>query len=267
MRSTFACVVAAMLTMSTAAGAVEIQLYAAGSLRAAMTDIANAFAAETGNRVQGKFGPSGLLEKEIADGAKAHVFASANMEYPRMLHRADKSGPVIRFARNTLCALVRPGLKIDGENLVDRLLDPSIKLGTSTPNSDPSGDYAFEVFRKIDTIRPGAGAILERKALKLTGSATSAVPPAGRSTYGWHIAEGRADIFLAYCTAAAEAKKQYSDQQIVELPRKLSVGADYGLTVIKGAPPGAEQFAQFVLLPAGQNILTGYGFAPGQPER
>jgi molybdate transport system substrate-binding protein len=230
-----------------------------------MTDIAKAFAAKIGLQVRGKFGPSGLLEQEIAGGAKADVFASANMEYPRMLSGADKSGPVVRFARNKLCALVKPGLKVDGENFIDRMLDPAIKLGTSTPNSDPSGDYAFEVFRKIDAIRPGAGEILEKKALKLTGSATSAVPPAGRSVYGWHIAEGRADIFLAYCTAAAEAQKQYPDQQIVALPRALAVGAHYGLTVIKGAPPAAEQFAQFILAPAGQNILTGYGFAPGQP--
>jgi molybdate transport system substrate-binding protein len=267
MRLTFTCVVTAVLTMSSAAHADDIALYAAGSLRAALTDVAKAFAAETGHKVQSRFGPSGLLEKEIADGTKADVFASANMEYPQMLNRADKSGPVVRFARNKLCALARPGLKVDSENLIDRMLDPSVKLGTSTPNSDPSGDYAFEVFRKIDAIRPGAGAILERKALKLTGAATSAVPPAGRSAYGWHIAEGRVDIFLAYCTAAAEAQKQYPGQQIIALPQMLAVGADYGLTVIKGAPASAEQFAKFILSPAGQSILISYGFAPGQTER
>jgi molybdate transport system substrate-binding protein len=267
MRFTFTFILAAALTMSAAAHADDIQLYAAGSLRAALTDIANAFAAKTGNKVQGKFGPSGLLEKAIADGAKADVFASANMEYPRLLNSAGKSGAVVRFARNKLCALAKPGLEVDSGSLVDRMLDPSIKLGTSTPNSDPSGDYAFEVFRKIDAMRAGAGAILEQKALKLTGTATSAVPPAGRSVYGWHIAEGRADIFLAYCTAAAEAQKQYPGQQIVDLPPTLAVGADYGLTVIKGAPAQAEELARFILSPAGQNVLIGYGFASGQTER
>jgi molybdate transport system substrate-binding protein len=267
MRLVFACIIASALTMSSAAHADDVALYAAGSLRAALTDIANAFAAKTGHKVQGKFGPSGLLEKEIADGAKADVFASANMEYPQMLNRAGKSGPVVRFTRNKLCALAKPRLNIDSENLIDRMLDPSIKLGTSTPNSDPSGDYAFEVFRKINAMRPGSGAILEHKALQLTGRATSAVPPDGRSVYGWHIAEGRADIFLAYCTATAEAQKQYPDQQIIELPQTLAVGADYGLTVVKGAPAAAEQFVKFILSPAGQTILISYGFASGQTER
>jgi ABC-type molybdate transport system substrate-binding protein len=189
------------------------------------------------------------------------------MEYPQALNLAHKSGPVTLFARNKLCALARPGLKVDSANLVDRMLDSAIKLGTSTPNSDPSGDYAFEVFRKVEAIKPGAGKTLESKALKLTGSTTSAMPPAGQSPYGWHIAEGRADIFLAYCTAAAEARIQYPDLQIVALPDNLAVGADYGLTVITGAPPAADEFARFILAPAGQKILVGYGFASGQSER
>lgn len=251
----------------TIAHADDVHLYAAGSLRAALTDIGTAFTQKTGYRVLAKFGPSGVLEKEIADGAKADVFASANMDYPQALNRANRSGPVLRFARNRLCALVKPGLAVDGASLLDRMLDPAIKLGTSTPNSDPSGDYAFEVFRKADALKPGARATLERKALKLTGTTESAAPPGGRSVYGWHIAERRADIFLAYCTAAAEAHKQYPGQQIVQLPDALAVGADYGLTVINGAQTAAEPLARFILSPAGQSILVGYGFASGLGQR
>jgi molybdate transport system substrate-binding protein len=266
MRLAFSCLLLAVVSMSAVARADDVHLYAAGSLRAALTDVGAAFTGKTGHRVEAKFGPSGVLEKEIAGGAKADVFASANMEYPQALNRSNKSGPVLRFARNKLCALIKPGLAVDSANLLDRMLDPAIKLGTSTPNSDPSGDYAFEVFRKADAIRPGARTILESKALKLTGTAESAVPPDGLPVYGWHIAEGRADIFLAYCTAAQEAHKRYADQHIVALPQSLAVGADYGLTVIKGASAAAEQFAQFIVSPAGQDMLIEYGFAPGQTE-
>jgi ABC-type molybdate transport system substrate-binding protein len=49
------------------------------------------------------------LKNEISEGAKADVFASANMEHPQALHDEKKSGPVVRFARNKLCALVQPG--------------------------------------------------------------------------------------------------------------------------------------------------------------
>ena len=57
------------------------------------------------------------------------------------------------------------------------MLEKDVKVGTSTPKADPSGDYAFEVFRKADAIKAGAQAKLEKKALQLTGSANS-MPPA-----------------------------------------------------------------------------------------
>jgi ABC-type molybdate transport system substrate-binding protein len=153
------------------------------------------------------------------------------------------------------------------DTLLERMLDPEVKLGTSTPKADPSGDYAFEVFRKAEAVRPNARLVLEKKALQLTGGPGSAAPPAGRNAYGWHLAEGRADIFLAYCTAAHDAQKENSGLQIIALPDSLAVSADYGLTVMADALPGAYQFALFILSPEGQRILASYGFsAPNLPE-
>ena len=173
-----------------------------------------------------------------------------------------KGGPVVRFARNKMCALANPLLKVDGDNLVTRMLDPAVKLGISTPKADPSGDYAIEIFRKAEAVKAGAQVALEKKALQLTCSATSAQPPPGRLVYGWLIAESKADIFLTYCTNAMAAKKQNPGQQIIELPGNLSVGAAYGLMVIGGAPPAAQRFANFIVSPDGEAILAGYGFAP-----
>jgi molybdate transport system substrate-binding protein len=140
----------------TMARADTVQLYAAGSLRGALTDAAKAFEAKAGNKVAAKFGPSGALKNEIAGGANVQLFASANMEHPQALHDAGKSGPVVRFARNRMCALANPLLKVDGENLLARMLDPLVKLGISTPKADPSGDYAIEIFRKAGAIKRGA---------------------------------------------------------------------------------------------------------------
>jgi hypothetical protein len=112
---------------------------------------------------------------------------------------------------------------------------------------------------------PGAKAMLEAKARRLTGAADSAKPPAGRNIYGWHVAEGRADIFLTYRTNAIEARQQNPDQRIVMLPNDIAVGADYGLTVIVGAPPAAQRFAQFALSGQGRGVLAHHGFAPPAP--
>src|SRR5262249_24293242 len=129
----------AAATISVPAVASEpVSLYAASSLRTALTEVAGAFEAASGQRVQVKYGPSGTLKDEIAGGAHAEVFASANMEHPQALATAGKSGPVVLFARNRLCALVRPGLAVESATILDRMLDPSLKLRTSTPPADPS---------------------------------------------------------------------------------------------------------------------------------
>jgi molybdate transport system substrate-binding protein len=118
-------VVATMMGLlnTPAVASDAVLLYAAGSLRGALTEVAQAFEASSQLKVQAKFGPSGLLKDEIAAGAKAEVFASANMEHPRALTKANKSGPAVLFARNRLCALVRPGLAVTGDTLLDLLLD------------------------------------------------------------------------------------------------------------------------------------------------
>ena len=256
----FAVVILSMMMTSSAHADEPVLLHAAGSLRGALTEVATAFGGETGIKVDAKYGPSGTLRDEIAAGSRAQVFASANMEHPQSL-AAGKSSPVVLFARNRLCALVKPGLSVTAETLLAAMLREEVKVGTSTPKADPSGDYAFEVFAKADALKGGSRKMLEQKAQQLTGGASSVAGPAGRSVYGWRVAEGRADIFLTYCTNALTAQRENAGQQIVMLPEPLAVGADYGITVMNGSPAAAYRFALFIVSSKGQQILAKHGFA------
>ena len=67
------------------------------------------------------------------------------------------------------CA-ARQAANITPVTLLDRMLDPRLRLATSTPRADPAGDYAWAVFARAEALRPGAEAALEAKALKLVGS-------------------------------------------------------------------------------------------------
>jgi ABC-type molybdate transport system substrate-binding protein len=252
------------LSLGTARADDAVQLFAAGSLQGALTDAARAFSAATGIRVETHFGPSGMLREEIERGAPASLFASADMGNPQTLSVARRTGPVVLFTRNRLCALARPGIALTPETVLDRILDPAIKLGTSTPHADPGGDYAWELFRRADRVRPGARAILESKALQLVGGPSSPPVPAGRNAVAFHLAEGHADIFLAYCTSGRAAASELPGLQIVALPEALAVAADYGLTVRNADPQAAaaSQLALYILSARGQAILAGYGFVP-----
>lgn len=257
---------AAAFAAAAPAAAEPLRLAAAGSLRAALSEVASAFAAAPGGTpVTETYGPSGLLRQRIAGGEAFDVFASANMEHPEAIGR-ERGRPAVLFARNRLCAIARPGIALTPETLLDRMLDPVIRLGTSTPRADPSGDYAFALFARAETLRPGARAALEAKALTLTGGPESARPPAGRDPYAWQFERGAADLFLTYCTNARLARAADPTLQEVAIPSTLAVAADYGLVLLSDRPEAAR-LTLFILSPAGQAVLARHGFdAPGLPS-
>lgn len=246
---------------SPSVDAAPIAVYAAGSLREVLTEIARDHHARTGQQVALTFGASGLLRERIEKGEGAQVFASADTQHPQRLAAAGGWQAPTVFVRNSLCALTQASVSTSPEGLLATLLDPAIRVGTSTPKADPSGDYAWELFRKAERLRPGAYATLDAKALKLTGGPDSPKAPPGRGTYAWVMDEGRADVFLTYCTNAVAAQQEVPRLKVVALPPALQVGAAYGLTVRQGAPAAAQAFAQALLAPPAQRTLARYGFA------
>jgi ABC-type molybdate transport system substrate-binding protein len=260
---------AALAMTALAAAAVaqpksDLAVFAAGSLRPPLTEIAKAFEAkQSGRRVVLTFGPSGSLKERIQGGERADVFASANMEHPQALAAAGKAGAVRRLARNALCALANSNAAVTPETLVDRMLDASVKLGTSTPKSDPSGDYAWMMFERIEQRgRPGVYKTLAAKALQLTGGPNSPPPPPGQNVYGALVASGKADIFVTYCTNAKLAVQEQPGLHIVAVPESINVSADYGVATSIETTPLATEFVEFLLGHEGQAIFARYGFSP-----
>ena len=238
-----------------------VQVYAAGSLRDALTEIARDHEARTGQKVVLTFAASGLMRERIEQGAPAQVFASADTKHPQRLANQGQSHAPVVFTRNTLCALAQRAVAVTSDTLLSTMLQPQVRLGISTPKVDPAGDYAWALFHKADALQPGATARLEAKALQLTGGAQSAQAPAGRNTYAWVMEQNRADVFLTYCTNAVAARAEVPSLQVVAVPEALQVGVAYGLTVRAGAPAQAQAFAQAVLQPPAQAVFRRLGFA------
>lgn len=256
--------IVAILMTSAALHAAEpaaVQVFAAGSLRAAFDEIGVAFQSATGIRLESTFGPSGALRERIEKGDRPDLFASADMGNPTALARTGKAGPVILFARNRLCALVRPGLAATPDTLLAMLTDPQVKLGTSTPKADPLGDYTWAMFAKADRTIPGSRAILEAKARKLIGSPSGPPLPASvKNPFAWHLREGHADVFITYCSAGADFKKDMPEGDVVNLPAGLATGADYGLTALPTKNQNTAALVFFILSQDGQSILARNGF-------
>ena len=98
---------AALLALPITAKAENRSPLAAGSLKAALTDLAGACKANSGGlKVKMQFAASGLLRERSEQGAKVDVFASADGGHPSKLAAAGYAkGKIAIFARNELCAL------------------------------------------------------------------------------------------------------------------------------------------------------------------
>jgi molybdate transport system substrate-binding protein len=234
-----------------------VTLLAAGSLRDAFTEINAAFREQTGIAVEASFGPSGTLRSEIEGGAKVDVFASAAVEQTRALADKKLLDGSTTFAYNDLCIVSRPALGLDDTNWLDTLLKPAVRLATSTPGADPMGDYTWDFFRKADRLRPGALRQLDEKALKLSGA--SAPAPGRKLPYVTAFEDGKADVYVMYCTNAASTKKSVPPLDVVRLPDAVNVRSAYGIGAAPASPHG-RAFVAFVLGPAGKAILRRYGF-------
>jgi len=236
-----------------------VQILAAGSLTEAFTEMLAAFNAPAGSIAPPEFGPSGVLRQRIEAGQAADLFASADMAQPRRLAQAGKGWPVVMFARNRMCVLARQQLGLTPDTMLDRLLDPAVRLATSTPGADPGGDYAWAAFAKAEKLHPGAEAALQAKALKLVGGPGSKPLVPGHGAVAGVFLAGRADAMLGYCSGSAAVMKEAPGLVSVAVPPALSVGPAYGMIVLSGNPEAAR-FALFIMSETGQAILARQGF-------
>jgi ABC-type molybdate transport system substrate-binding protein len=239
------------------AASEPLRIYAAGSLAKALPPIIAASGVEVAPPV---FGPAGALGDRLLGGENADLFASADMAKPRAV-AAKRGGYVVAFARNRMCVASPKSLGLTQDNLLDRLLSPSLRLATSTPVVDPGGDYALDVFDKADAIKPGAGRTLADKALHLLGAPGTMTPRPGHSVVASIFLENRADALIYYCSGAADLIAEVPDLVSAPLPASLDVRPIYGLGVLSDRPEAAR-LALFILSDKGQALLAKAGLTP-----
>jgi molybdenum ABC transporter molybdate-binding protein len=254
--------------LTSTAGSEELVLFGAGSLREVMTQIAADYQARHGATVRTEFGPSGLMRERIERGERVDLFASADMGHPLKLREQGRATTIAMFTRNTLCAVATPHVGLTTANFLDKLLDPGVKLGTSTPKADPAGDYTWAMFRLAERLRPGSFAVLDTKAQQIVGGALPNTSASSADPTVTALRDGVVDVAIGYCTSAQLRLRQLPTLHIVDIPDTLRVGPEYGLALLKDAQPASASLMLYILSVDGQATLAKFGFRPvGMPSK
>jgi molybdate transport system substrate-binding protein len=237
------------LILAGVARAGTVTVFAAVSLKDALTDVAKDYESATGDKVEFSFGASGQLATQIREGAPADLFISAAEKQVKDLidaKAADAASRVV-IASNRLVLIV----PADGEKPVagfSDLADVRIKrIAIGQPRTVPAGEYAAQVLKKLNVF----DAVRERLVY---GTNVRQVLD--------YVRRGEVDAGVVYAT---EAMTESRVKVVATAEESLHDPIVYPTVVIrrsKGNDSGARKFLEHLQSEAAQKALRARGFAP-----
>lgn len=237
---------------SSAGGTLTV--YAAASLTAAFGDVGRAFeTVNPGTKVIFNFAGSQVLRTQIEQGAKADVFASADINNitPLQSQGLVVGTPQI-FARNRLVVIAPKSNPGSIKDLKD-LARARLKLDIADA-SVPVGNYTLLVLDKLSA-DPRYGAEFKSRVLARVVSKENDVKQVVSK-----VALGEVDAGVVYAT---DAQATMDKLTAIDIPDQFNVIAVYPMAVVKASANTAlaQKFIDAVLAPEGQAVMTKYGFA------
>jgi molybdate transport system substrate-binding protein len=227
-------------TSSTISGSVTV--FAASSLTDALTKASDELRVRfAGTNYVLNFGSSSTLATQIANGAPADLFASADeMNMQKVVDANLNDGTPSVFASNRLAIAVAPGNPKKVSSLAD-LARPGLVVVLAAPTV-PAGRYALDALAKAGVkLTPASQELDARFVLN-------------------KVALGEADAGIVYVTDVLSAGSRVSG---IDIPEQHQVVARYPITVVSGArnPALARAFVAYLIGDEAQRLLAGFGFS------
>jgi molybdate transport system substrate-binding protein len=224
-----------LLLAGCRADAAEVRVLAAASLTDALQEIAEAYERQSGDRITFSFGASNVLARQIAAGAPADLFLSADersMDRVPALERAS-------VLSNRLVVVVP-----DDRNTIahPRELLAMQSIALAEPSSVPAGIYArqwLESLQLWEAIKP---------KIVPTDNVRSALAA---------VASGNVDAAIVYRTDARISKKVRVAYVVANGPR-----ISYPFAVLRDAeePRAARRFLTYLRGEAARDVFARHGF-------
>lgn len=228
-----------------------LRVAAAADLAIAFKDVGLEFEKTSGKRVEFSFGSTGLMAKQLEEGAPFDVFAAANVSFADDVVKAGAClGDTKQlYAKGRIVIWSKDEASLPKS--LDDLAQPRYaKIAIANPDHAPYGKAA-------------------QQALTKKGVWDAAKP---RAVYGENVQQtlmfaqtGNADVAIVALSLAVTSGGHW-----VMIDPELHEPLDQAMVVCKGGTKGAKanearSFVEFVSSPAGRAIMRKYGFLlPGE---
>ena len=225
--------------------AQELTVAAASDLTTAFEEIGRDFEAREKIKPVFVFGSTGMLTRQIENGAPFDVFAAANESY---IDQLNQKGALIEGTK-TIYARGRITMWTSGESTlklekIEDLANPEVhRIAIANPDHAPYG-------------------LAARQALETAGIWDKVQP---KLVYGDNIRQtlqfaetGNVEVAIVAASLSAQNKGR-----CVLVPEALHKPLLQAMAVIKSAKnePAARSFTNFVTGPTGREVLAKYGFS------
>ncbi|HZU20907.1 MAG TPA: molybdate ABC transporter substrate-binding protein [Gaiellaceae bacterium] len=218
-------------------GQAQLTVYAAASLTDAFPKL--------DPREKYSFGGSNMLAAQIAQGAPADVFASANTALPDQLHANGLCSKPVVFTRNALVIIVPKANPAKVHGIYD-LTKPGVKIDIAAAKV-PVGGYTLQVLENMN--------LTDAVLANVVSQETDVREVLAK------VALGEADAGFVYAT---DAKTVPGKVTVLKVPAWAQPKVQYGICVVSssGHKVDAQAFVARVLSKRGQAVLRSFGFLP-----
>jgi len=222
----------------------EVQVAAASDLSPAFEEIGKQFEARTKTKVVYSFGSTGLLTRQIENGAPVDLFAAASVDF---IDQLDQKGLIIpdskavyAIGRITLWTTAESTLRL--ENIKDLARPEVMRVAIANPDHAPYG-------------------LAAKQALESAGIWDSVKP---KLVYGDNIRQtlqyaetGNVEVAIVALSLSKQSHGHWS-----LIPEELHQPLEQGIAIMKTTKKeqAARAFAAFLTGPQGRAIMQKYGF-------
>jgi len=236
------CVLLAALPLSAA----TLRVSAASSLTDVLRDLGRLYERQTGDTLVFAFGASSTLARQIAEGAPADLFISADeskmdqLQQRRLIDNASRRS----ILSNTLVIIVPSDSKLQISGPADLAGAAIANIAVAEPQSVPAGIYAREYLR--------SRRVWDRIKDKI-------VPAENVRAALAAVESGNVQAGIVYRTDALISR---SVRIAFEVPRNAGPRISYPAAVIADSrqKPEAYRFLGYLQSPAARAVFRKYGF-------